>query len=91
MKLVLLILLSILITSASLRCTNNEPFLPSGNSNICCNKVPSDQVDTLINFYNSLNGPNWFIQGKWLNMSVSPCDWGIYCNSDCNKIYHYSK
>lgn len=56
----------------SLKCPTVEPYIAQIDvNNMRLNKISHEQIDVLLDFYDSLNGENWIIQGNWLNMSVS--------------------
>merc|ERR1712238_434858 len=40
-------------------------------------------IFSLVTFYYSLNGPNWFVQTNWLQSNTDICDWyGINCETE---------
>lgn len=93
----LIIFLSILYLSSCYPfCSYEKPEAILHESNefdYCLNKTSQEQIDVLINFYNSLDGDNWNLNRNWLNFSTSVCNWdGIQCDEECNvnQFYMYS-
>jgi len=45
-------------------------------------EIPTIECQTLVSFYNALNGNNWIDKSNWL-MTTTPCNWfGITCSGN---------